>query len=462
MNDLVERPDRDERITPKRFSCISLDGASTMSGDFSGVKTRFQYAMGAHVIYVWCSSHKLSLAVNWASQYNLNTLSAVNSLRDIYYYLHNSSVRYGEYLETIKDMRKDPLYCFVPNQKLICSADTRWMTNEEVAKILLNTWPIVYGTVEDFYAEDRDATSLGILITLRSPTFIASLFLLCTVFELVNPLNLALQKSRAFLATVPQLLRTLTHDLGVLAECTRQNVGTTYAKWSVFYNTHISPHSKKKVTDLGWQKFHDTTTVPYVRELKKQLATRFDNLGFMEAIACFDPQTVFADRESEEIKCVNTLVTYYGTAKSASVTGKPTTTSAPVWDAEYCSRVRHQLPQLFQALRTARDSAKDPSLFTFEDGLKYACAREATSLPVAVDVMMLVASFPVGTVDVERAFSVLKLIMTPLRNRLRQDTLDMLIRIKMEGTEQPGDDFLEKVVDRFVKMSPQGGRRVNF
>ena len=74
---------------------------------------------------------------------------------------------------------------------------------------------------------------------------------------------------------------------------------------------------------------------------------------------------------------------------------------------------------------------------------------------MAVDVMVLVT-------NVERAFSVLKLIMTPLRNRLRQDTLDMLIRIKMEGTEQPGDDFIEKVVDRFVKISPQGGRRVNF
>ena len=74
--------------------------------------------------------------------------------------------------------------------------------------------------------------------------------------------------------------------------------------------------------------------------------------------------------------------------------------------------------------------------------------------------MVLLASFPVGTVDVERAFSVLKLIMTQLRNRLRQDTLDMLIRIKMEGTEQPEDAFLEKVIDGFVKMSPQGGRRV--
>ena len=58
---------------------------------------------------------------------------------------------------------------------------------------------------------------------------------------------------------------------------------------------------------------------------------------------------------------------------------------------------------------------------------------------MAVDAMVLVSSFPVGTVDVERDFSVLKLITTPLRSRFRQDTLDMLIRIKMEGTEQPVD-----------------------
>lgn len=124
--------------------------------------------------------------------------------------------------------------------------------------------------------------------------------------------------------------------------------------------------------------------------------------------------------------------------------------------------MRHQLPQLFLALQKAKDISPDPSAFTFEDALKYACTREGTTLPVAVDAMIRVACFPAGTVDVERAFSVLKLILTPHRNRLRQDVLDRLIRIKLEGPESLGNLFIEKVIDRFVKMAPKSGRRVNF
>ena len=58
---------------------------------------------------------------------------------------------------------------------------------------------------------------------------------------------------------------------------------------------------------------------------------------------------------------------------------------------------------------------------------------------------------PVNTADCERAFSTMKRVKTPLRNRLNTKTLDALLRIRIEGPDRSDFDF-ELALNNWAKL----------
>lgn len=54
---------------------------------------------------------------------------------------------------------------------------------------------------------------------------------------------------------------------------------------------------------------------------------------------------------------------------------------------------------------------------------------------------------PVSTADCERCFSVIKRVKTDLRNRMSTQTLDRLLRIRIEGPDMDEFDFNQAVKD---------------
>jgi hypothetical protein len=56
---------------------------------------------------------------------------------------------------------------------------------------------------------------------------------------------------------------------------------------------------------------------------------------------------------------------------------------------------------------------------------------------------------PIGTPTVERSFSAMNRIMTNLRNRMGQDTLQHCMKISIEGAEDPSIEYVEEVIDLY-------------
>jgi hypothetical protein len=56
---------------------------------------------------------------------------------------------------------------------------------------------------------------------------------------------------------------------------------------------------------------------------------------------------------------------------------------------------------------------------------------------------------PASTASVERSFSYMNLIKTPLRSRLTQRNLEALMRISMEGKNKLPDSDLDTLIDKF-------------
>ena len=61
--------------------------------------------------------------------------------------------------------------------------------------------------------------------------------------------------------------------------------------------------------------------------------------------------------------------------------------------------------------------------------------------PQLARIACLGLSIPFSTADCERAFSTMKRVKTPLRNRLKTTTLDCLLRISIEGPDLNDFDF---------------------
>lgn len=60
-------------------------------------------------------------------------------------------------------------------------------------------------------------------------------------------------------------------------------------------------------------------------------------------------------------------------------------------------------------------------------------------------------AIPFSTADCERAFSTMKRVKTPLRNRLKTSTLDCLLRISIEGPDLNDFDF-EQAVNKWSSI----------
>jgi len=66
---------------------------------------------------------------------------------------------------------------------------------------------------------------------------------------------------------------------------------------------------------------------------------------------------------------------------------------------------------------------------------------------------------PMGTPTVERLFSAMNRIMTNLRNRMGQDTLQYCMKISIEGDEDPSIEYVEEVIDLYATKKT---RRIRF
>ena len=86
-------------------------------------------------------------------------------------------------------------------------------------------------------------------------------------------------------------------------------------------------------------------------------------------------------------------------------------------------------------------------------------------LPNILDLLEMAILCPIGNSTVERLFSFLKLVKTSLRNHMGDGTLDSLLRIKMECTEELEDHHLEELVDKFkyylIDLAKSGQIRID-
>ena len=196
----------------------SSDTTNVMFGEQHSVVSLLKQDV-PHVLAVKCSCHLIHLCSSYACQ-KLST-SLEDLCRNVYSHFSRSSLRQKEYQQFQEFVEAEP-------HKLLCLAQTRWLSLESCAKRILEQWNALQLYFTSFVAEKRDPshTTESILHALRNKYLKAQLEFLSAQLHRLNDFNTMFQTSDPVLhhlhSEVNRLLKSILSDfmkLDVVRSC---------------------------------------------------------------------------------------------------------------------------------------------------------------------------------------------------------------------------------------------------
>lgn len=167
----------------------SYDGAASMQGCYSGVKTLIK-EKNPRAIYVWWFAHILNLFVVDTCDKNTVTRIFFGNLQSLVSFMR-ARKRTALFIEAQKIYYPNERICKIKN-----FSNTHWTSHHQVLGVICTKYKAVTKTLKDLSLSlDREtsATAKNLQIVMSSFMFITNLLLMKNVFEYTTPLSLYLQ-----------------------------------------------------------------------------------------------------------------------------------------------------------------------------------------------------------------------------------------------------------------------------
>ncbi|KAL4120277.1 hypothetical protein QTP88_012999 [Uroleucon formosanum] len=167
----------------------SYDGAASMQGCYSGVKTLIK-EKNPRAIYVWWFAHILNLFVVDTCDKNTVTRIFFGNLQSLVSFMR-ARKRTALFIEAQKIYYPNERICKIKN-----FSNTHWTSHHQVLGVICTKYKAVTKTLKDLSLSlDREtsATAKNLQTVMSSFMFITNLLLMKNVFEYTTPLSLYLQ-----------------------------------------------------------------------------------------------------------------------------------------------------------------------------------------------------------------------------------------------------------------------------
>ena len=369
-----------------KLAGVSCDGASVMLGERNGVVAHLKMK-APQLIVTHCAAHRLSLASCNAAASTPWFKRFESLLSSCYSFFSRSTVRSAELSEVQKVLD-------IPQLKLQRPTETRWLSLENSVHALRRCLSAVR-TVTEHEGSEGDATAIGLATQLQSPKFIATLYFMSDVLSTLGKLSTAFQKRGLNLLAVEGILRD---HLSVLEKL--QADPFSGGHMLCLENDHPGTTEKVKTEQFVG------AVQSYLTALITNIKSRFPKPHLLSLLASIDPRNACS--------------------------------TAPAQMLELATHFDLDGPQLmceFQAYQSFVSSTKSDSMRGVVASFWQPSCREtmAAAYPLLSDIIARVAVLPASSAEVERVFSNVKRVKTPIRNRLKVPTVDSLVRISMYG-----------------------------
>ena len=263
-------------ITFEKMLSLGFDGASTMSGNRTGIQTRLRlHAPSA--IYVHCLCHLLQLAAVNAAGEHAEVKRVLGTLLPIWKAFHYSPNK----AENLKEIQAE-LQC--PEVKMQKPSDTRWLARERAVRAVRLCLPALVSTFEEIYDETGDPEAHGIAILSTKYKSLVCIYMLCDVLHTVAALQ----------ASVPAVVESTTRRLLEL---------------------------KENVNACTWSKNHSSVFTDDAQLGAKNIVVTEEEKNLF-AMSIFDPRHTDDKLADYDIEKLRTLINFYSVAQRIQFQGE--------------------------------------------------------------------------------------------------------------------------------------------
>ena len=464
-----------------RFS--GLDGTNCMSGVQNGLQRRIQH-ISPYAFYINCRNHRLALClVHLLKEYV--DLSAVDILLlSIWKTFKYSSVKQAifENAQVLEGM---------PPLKILKACTTRWLTHGDTSVRVISRFRPLVAALDTIFTERKDPEAKGIRDQLLSPNIILMLLLLAEVLGPINLFCKSLQTQNLNYGLVVVKFKRLITRLERIEE-ELSNHGSLDTELKYFNQESdllgfsaeamsLARHTRADAvvqTDADISdyitNFLSTFGKPLVNDLMTEIEKAMEETSpVLSVFDLFNPESLDKSHATRKQYAV-TLCEHYGRPLTDSFHGQSNVALPIINEVEALSELDGFAETFDHTVNLINEKEKQKVVKLVAEGaLPSGNARSYLSehIPTSADVYKIMSMdespkiykhlmhlyqisllIPPSTANVERGFSIMNLLCTPLRSSLSETSLDRLMRICINGPETLSEEQLEELVDDFKKM----------
>ena len=429
-------------VDEHKVTGLGSDGAKVMTGVGEGV-TGHMLRKNAHLVNVHCNPHRLNLCISQAAEKVPAMVQYCQTLDDIGDYFKKSSNRNEKMAEVHEALGTNYL-----KYKEYCP--TRWLSLYNCLDVVHRTMDALltyFGRNMDRVQKDPKANGLTKKVATRK--FICITHFLRDIIPVVSTLSMFLQTENVDIAMVKVRINQTVADLEKLKE----NEGPFSA--TLAENLDSEKHEFMG-HQIAWCRNEEIQSCKdkFLQQLIDNINSRFSQKDIVAAFAVLAMRPVsFMTKEelteygNEEIEM---LINHYGVTKTHTwKEGKHQhegVSCPPIIDSDKTREEWQQAKECVYAQKYTRISV---SQLWHQIKLYH-----PNQFPNLEKLAQLAVVCPIHSAGCERGFSLQNQIITPLRNRLDPDTMDKLMRVKIQAKPHSEFDWVA-ALNEWTKMKPR-------
>ena len=428
---------------------MASDGASVMLGRNNGVAAKLK-AIAPSVIAVHCVCHRLALACADSNQ-ELSYIEKVTTyLTELWKLFEYSNQKMAVFMKTQLNLINLQLLPSVKKtaKKIKKACKTRWLSTDSAVRSAVENYPAIIQTL--LKLEGKCATSAGLLRHMNTAKFLSTMYILRSVLSILSDVSKAFQRS---VVNFSRMKPCVDSAKAALKEIQRSQSPIEEFK---------SATEKLKEADLLDFEVPDRVVedmksllVKYTDALMKNIDDRFkESMPVVTALSIFDPLLMpsAGDVKSyglleveligkhffpEDVDQQERVKAEWGKLKYDILDWK---TKIPKEIKEGTTKTTEQLPT--------------PTEWCLSRILQMRCAL-GSLYPCISKIAEVALTLPVSNAWPERGASKIKLIKSRLRSRLKNDLLNSLLQISINGPDvfsKENDDVIRRAVKLWMKV----------
>ena len=460
LQEIIQKFLEKKKLDISNIKFTGLDGTNAMSGERKGLQRRIRH-LAPYSIYLNCSNHRLALClVHLIKKYDI-LLSLDKLLISVWKHFKYSSVKQAVFEEAQKSMEQKPL-------KILKACTTRWLTHGETCNRIVSRFESLIDALDTLFFEKRDPESKGIRDLLLDSQMILMLLLLAEVLAPVNTLSRILQtrnlnflllegKFNRLLASLEKIKATLPDHDAVDSTLKYFNNATKFLTLAV-ERAQLTLQTRSKVVVASTNDINATVNTfltkianPFIDDMIHEIRGLIEeNNPLLSEFDAFNPDSTSVEERATNI---DHLCEVYGKELRDTYQGH-TNISAPIVNNVECTAERDEFfiefDEATSALKSKIQKLANQKLKSNEieanklqefiannsptsaDVYQYMCKQGCLlRYPHLMRLFRLALLIPPSTSNVERGFSAMNLLCSPLRTSLNEDSLDRFMRINL-------------------------------